>query len=97
NEEIARWNADDVFPLHARKHEVRVGVLGQPPGARLAVRGYEASRNLHAMLPALDRQHRTERGRQFRALGLATAALVSVVFAYIYGVPLIARNIVAMV
>ena len=49
------------------------------------------------MLPALDHKHRAERGRQYRALGLATVALVSVVFAYIYGVPLIARNIVALV
>jgi predicted Zn-dependent protease len=95
--ELERWNAADVFPLHARKHELRVGVTGKPYGARLTFNGFEATRAAHAMLPALDHKHRAERGRQYRALGLATGALVSVVVAYIYGVPLIAKNIVAMV
>ena len=74
-----------------------MGVHGKPYGARLAFLGFEAAKAAHAMLPALDRKHREERGRQYRAMGLATAALVSVVVAYIYGVPLIARNIVALV
>lgn len=95
--ELDRWNGMEVFPLHARKHELRIGVRGRPYGARLFVSGYEASRALHALLPALAHRRRQERGRQVRAMGLATAALVSVVFAYIYGVPLIARNVVALV
>jgi predicted Zn-dependent protease len=95
--EIDRWKADDVFPIHARRYEVRVGVTGRPYGARLAFNGFEQARAAHAMLPALNHKHRAERGRQYRAMGLATAALVSVVFAYIYGVPLIANRIVAIV
>lgn len=96
-DEIDRWNAADVFPIHARRDELRVGVTGRPYGARLAVNGRDATRSLHGMLPALAHRHHAERGRQMRAMGLATAALVSVVVAYIYGVPLIAKNVVALV
>ena len=95
--EIDRWNADEVFPLHTRKNELRIGVAGKPYGARLAFAGFELTQKAHAMLPALDRRHREERGKQYRTMGLATAALVSVVLAYIYGVPLLARNIVQVV
>lgn len=95
--EIDRWNAADVFPIHARRHELRVGVTGKPYGARLSFHGFEPTRAAHQLLPALDHKHRAERGRQYRALGLATAALVSVVLAYIYGVPLLAGSIVEAV
>ena len=95
--ELDRWDADAVYPLHARKHELRIGAAGRPYGARVSVIGLEATRDLHAMLPALAKKRRAERGRQYRAMGLATGALLSVVVAYIYGVPLVARNIVALV
>jgi Zn-dependent protease with chaperone function len=97
-EEIDRWRADDVFPLHHRRHELRVGVMGKPSGARLAFTGFEQSRAAQALLKdALAHKHRQERGRQYRAMGLATAALVSVIVAYIYGVPLLASSIVEIV
>ena len=31
--EVDRWNAADVFPLHSRKNELRIGVAGKPYGA----------------------------------------------------------------
>jgi predicted Zn-dependent protease len=91
--ELDRWNAADVFPLHARRHELRIGVNGKPFGARLAFQGFEPARDATAALPALAVKHREERGRQYRAMGLATAALVSVVVAYVVGVPLLAGSI----
>lgn len=91
--EIDRWNAADVFPLHARKHELRIGVSNKPYGARLAFSGFEPTRAATAALPALAVKHREERGKQYRAMGLATAALVSVVAAYVFGVPLLAGSI----
>lgn len=91
--ELDRWNASDVFPLHARRHELRIGVTGKPPGARLAFNGFEPTRAATASLPALAVKHREERGKQYRAMGLATAALVSVVVAYVVGVPLLAGSI----
>jgi Zn-dependent protease with chaperone function len=97
-EEIDRWRADDLFPLHHRKHELRVGVMGKPYGARLTFTGFEQSRAAQALLKdALAHKHRQERGRQYRAMGLATAALVSVIVAYVYGVPLLAKQIVGLV
>jgi predicted Zn-dependent protease len=97
-EVIDRWRAADLFPLHHRKHELRVGVMGKPYGARLAFTGFEEARAANALLKdALAHKHRQERGRQYRAMGLATAALVSVIVAYIYGVPLLAGQIVGLV
>jgi predicted Zn-dependent protease len=96
-DEYDRWEAAEVFPLHTRRDELRIGVHGRPYGARLAFNGRKLAGHAHDLLPALARKHRQERGRQVRTMALATAALVSVVVAYIYGVPLIARNIVGFV
>ena len=95
--ELDRWPAADVFPLHGRKAELRVGVEGRPYGARLVFRGRADLAAARAMLPALAHKYRQESGRQFRALGLATAALVSVIGAYVFGVPLLASQIVGFV
>ncbi len=95
--ELDRWNAADVFPLHGRRSELRIGVSGKPYGARLVFSGYPDVQQARAMLPALAHRHRQERGRQFRAMALATAALASVVVAYVFGVPLLASRIVGMV
>jgi Zn-dependent protease with chaperone function len=97
-EEIDRWRAEDLFPLHHRRHELRVGVMGKPYGARLAFAGYDQARAAGALLKhALAHKHRQERSRQYRAIGLATVALVSVIVAYVYGVPLLAGQIVGLV
>jgi Zn-dependent protease with chaperone function len=97
-DEVDRWRAEDLFPLHHRRHELRVGVMGKAYGARLAFTGYEEFRAAEALLRhALAHKHREERDRQYRAIALATAALVSVILAYIYGVPLLARHIVGLV
>lgn len=95
--ELDRWNSTDVFPLHARKHELRVGITGKPYGARLAFMGFEPTRAARTMLPALAIKHRQDRAKQYRAVALATAALASVVVAYIFGVPLLAGNITRVV
>src|SRR5690606_22391572 len=58
-----------------------------------AFSGFEPTRDTTAALPALAIKHREERGKQYRAMGLATAALVSVVVAYVFGVPLLAGSI----
>ncbi len=94
---LARWKSDDVFPLHGRRNELRIGAAGQPYGARLVFSGYEAARAARSALPALAVKDRQDTGRQIRLLGLSTAALVSILVAYIYGVPLLANQITAMV
>jgi predicted Zn-dependent protease len=50
----------------------------------------------HSIFPELPRHRRREAGRQLRILGFSTLALVSVVIAYIVGVPLIANRITAV-
>jgi Zn-dependent protease with chaperone function len=94
NAEIAVWQADDIFPIHARRNELRIGANGKPYGARLVFTGATDASIARKSLPGLDVHHRRERGRQWSLMGLTTVALVSVVVAYIYGVPLLARNIV---
>jgi len=95
--EIDRWSTGDVFPLHGRRMELRIGTAGRPYGARLVFSGYPDSSRARSLLPALAHKHRQDRGRQFRAVGIATAALVSVIAAYVFGVPLLASRIVGLV
>lgn len=96
-EELDRWPADAVFPLHARRNELRIGATDRPYGARLAFDGADTVRAVRALLPALARAERADRGRQARTIGLATAALVSVVVVYLVGVPLLSRHLVNFV
>ena len=94
NEEVATWQPGDVFPIHARRNELRIGANGKPYGARLVFTGATDASIARQALPGLEVHRRRERGRQWSLMGLTTAALVSVVVAYIYGVPLLAKNIV---
>jgi predicted Zn-dependent protease len=95
-DEIDRWPVDKVFSLPAHQSELRVGLEGRPAGARLVFSGAEPVKVAHSIFPELHRHRRKEAGRQFRILGVSTLALVSVVVAYIVGVPLIANRVTAV-
>jgi Zn-dependent protease with chaperone function len=92
--ELDTWPAADVFPVHARKDELRIGASGKPYGARIALQKREDIQLARQMLPALIERHRQDRGKQLQLVGISTGALVSVIVAYIFGVPLLAGNIV---
>lgn len=92
--ELDSWPANDVFPLHARKNELRIGVTGKPYGARIAIQKVDDIQHARQMLPALALRHRQDRTKQLQLVGISTAALASVIVAYIVGVPLLAGNIV---
>ena len=92
--ELDAWPANDVFPVHARKNELRIGVSNKPYGARIAIQKRDDVALARQMLPALAMRHRQDRARQLQLVGISTAALVSVIVAYIFGVPLLAGNIV---
>lgn len=96
-DEIDRWPVDRVYSVPSHRTELRVGVAGRPDGARLVFTGEEAISQAHAILPDLQRHRRRESGRQFRILAFSTLALVSVVVAYVVGVPLLANRITALV
>ncbi len=89
---LAEWPAAEIFPVHARRGDLRIGAAGRPYGERLVFSG-EAGQQARAALPAIGAHHRSDRGRQLRLLGLSTMALVSVVVAYLFGVPLLASRI----
>ena len=95
--EVARWPASLLYAMHARRDELRIGASNQPAGARLVITGAEAVAMARAALPALAQHQRLDRGRQFRIAGLATGALLSVIVAYLVGVPLLAAQIVPLV
>jgi predicted Zn-dependent protease len=96
-DEIDRWPLDKVFSLPAHRSELRVGVEGRPAGARLVFSGAEPVQVAQSIFPELHRHRRREAGRQLRILGFSTLALVSVVVAYVVGVPLIANRVTAVV
>lgn len=94
---VDRWPAEDVYLLHTRSLELRMGNRRKPPGARISVTGIEDMRAALKVLPDLRNDQRADLWRQLRILVLATAALASVVFAYIFGIPLIADRLATVV
>jgi predicted Zn-dependent protease len=96
-EVIDRWAALDVYLLHSRMAEIRIANRQKSPGARLAVTGIADMRNALAALPTLAQRQRAEGRGQFRILVLATAALASVIVAYLFGIPLLADRLVPYV
>jgi len=96
-EVIDRWPALEVYLLHSRMMELRVANRQKPSGARLAVAGINDMRSALNLLPQLAQRQRADSWTQFRILALATAALASVIVAYLYGIPLLADRLVAYV
>ncbi|HWA19290.1 MAG TPA: M48 family metallopeptidase [Devosia sp.] len=94
---VDSWVAFDVFARPARALELRLGSLGRAPGARLSIAGVENMRNARRLLPSLRYHQRRDFWRQAQIGALATLALLSVIVAYVYGVPLLAERLVAIV
>ncbi|WP_417309090.1 M48 family metallopeptidase [Devosia sp.] len=95
--EIDRWPADAIYELPGRGDELRLGANDRPPGARLVFTNAADAIGVRKMLPVLAKHQRREVGRQFRLLALGTAALGSVIAAWLIGVPLLADRIVTVV
>jgi predicted Zn-dependent protease len=95
--ELGRWPAADLYAVHGRKDELRLGANGQPTGARVVVRGREDVARVLATLPVLTEKRRQQTGREIRLAVTATVALAAVIGAYLYGVPLLASRIVGLV
>lgn len=94
---LDRWPALETYLLHSRMMELRIANRRKPAGARLAVTGIADMRNALNVLPSLRTAQRLDLWRQVRILVLATAALASVIVAYVYGVPLLADRLVQIV
>lgn len=91
---VDRWTADGCYLLHSRMVELRIANDERPAGARLAVTGIENMKAALNVLPKLSKAQRADWWKQARILTLATAALVSVIVAYLYGIPLLADRLV---
>ena len=94
---IASWPVEAVFPAHGRNRELRFGAGGRSSGARVVVRDRGEIVRARDLLPGLGRKQRRDRFNQGKFLGVSTALLGAVVLAYIYGVPLLAGEIVNFV
>jgi Zn-dependent protease with chaperone function len=92
---VDRWPAEECHLLHTRMMELRIANRQRPAGARLAVTGIEGMRNALGVLPKLHQHQRADGWKQARILTLATAALFSVIVAYLFGIPLLADRLVA--
>jgi Zn-dependent protease with chaperone function len=93
---LARWPAADLFAVHGRADELRLGASSQPSGARVVVAGAEDIARIHATIPALGEKHRLDRWVQIRIAATATVALAAVIVAYLFGVPVIASRVVGV-
>lgn len=93
---LARLPYAELYAVPSREGELRIGSETLPTGARLSVVGSAHIAALRRALPGLDRRHVGDRRRDARTLGLALAALLSVIIAYMVGVPLLAGQIVAV-
>lgn len=91
---IDRWPAEESYLLHSRMMELRIANRQRQAGARLAVVGIENMKAALNVLPKLSQHQRADGFRQLRILTLATAALLSVIIAYLYGIPLLADRLV---
>lgn len=94
---LARWPARELYSVHSRRNELRLGANGLPAGARVVIVGKTEVGRVLATVPSLTERRRKEAGRQTRIAVMATLALASVIGAYLYGVPLLASRIVAIV
>lgn len=94
---IAVWAAGDTYALSSRPGELRIGAASQLPGARLLVQGLDNMRRARGLLPSLRARQIADGRRQFGIVAGASAALFLLIFAYVFGVPLLAGQLVHLV
>ncbi|WP_051332640.1 M48 family metallopeptidase [Cucumibacter marinus] len=96
--EIGRWPRSSLRPAaEARNCVVIASSDARNANARIAVHGFEQVQSFRQALPTLRRASHVDRFEQLRFLVVSTMALVVVIGAFIFGVPLIARQIVAVI
>ncbi|MEP7240241.1 MAG: M48 family metallopeptidase [Devosia sp.] len=94
---IDRWVVEDVYLLHSRMLELRIANRSKAAGARLGVTGIADMRSTLDVLPTLRTDRRRDGWRQLGIIALATAALASVIAAYVFGIPLLADRVATII
>lgn len=95
--EIAHWELVDIYEIPGRKGELRLAANDAVSGARLVITDPKMAKTVRQRLPMLAVHKSKRRVRQTGVVGLVTLAMVSVVGAYIFGIPLLAKQIVTLV
>ncbi len=93
---LAHWPAAELVRKPARKGIMRLSATSAPLGARLVLFEDEEIAEAERLMPALARQRHRQRGRQAGLLAGSTALLAGVVAAYVWGIPLAAGPITAV-
>ncbi|WP_055047252.1 M48 family metallopeptidase [Devosia sp. A16] len=96
-EELDRWPVDSLFEVEGPGDALSLGTVDRPYGARVRVPAGEWSAALREAIPGLGRRALLARGQQRRILGIAVAALASVIAAYVFGVPVLAGSVTPLV
>jgi Zn-dependent protease with chaperone function len=94
---LARWPAETLSSVPARRGQLRLRAEGQPDGARLVVSGEDDIARIRATLPILAERQNAGARRQRGLMALSTLALAGVIGAYVFGIPLLAPRLVALV
>ena len=92
---MARWPAGELVRKPGRDGTLRLSATSAPLGARFVIEGWPAIREAESAMPALKRQRRRQRARQWGLLSASTALLAGVVALYVWGIPLAAGPITA--
>lgn len=95
--ELARWARRELMLVPGDPAALRLGSQSANPAARLVVEAPDAVAALREALPGLAAIRRRHRARQVRFVTASTAALAAVIAAFVFGVPLIARQVVAII
>jgi Zn-dependent protease with chaperone function len=94
---IAQWPYDRIRRVDAPPGVLRLSCLAAPALARLEIREGPLARELAARCPNLDIDNPGSKGSTRRIVGWSLAALVSIVFVVIYGVPFAAERLTPLV
>ncbi len=97
NHEVAHWPQGSLFPVPGKSGELRLASTSAPEGARVVFSDREIAARARGELPMLARHRQKHTRRQFRIIGLSSMAIASVVLAYIYGIPLLAGQVVGLI
>lgn len=91
---ITRWVAEQVCSMPARSDELNLALKAHSVPARLYVHGQAAMDAVHSQLPSIKKYRRVEKSQQWKITAVATSVLAGFVALYIFGVPLIAGQLV---
>jgi Zn-dependent protease with chaperone function len=97
DEVLARWKANEVRSVHSHARELRIGRANISDGARVIFTDAQQIAEARRVLPALGLQKRRERNHQIRVISAATGVLGVLILGYVYGVPLMARQIAGLI